>query len=855
MILSPQVKMAEEHVVAVGGAEGANDTHTGTLRPRAVFLVPALDSPQQRQEVVAKIQEFIASESLETCGGVTHVGQVGWEETSQMWSLTSHLMSTCRRHNLLPSERCILLSLHDQYQAIQLCLARINKVKQGEFMAAASDVLDVWKAMYRETVASKTLSEAQHDTEDLEGLNQLTASQESCDPLKKELQEVIKDYRDFLANSVCVDHFGVFECLQGLMKNDPARFREVLSKAYIIEGLEQLPLMERELLKLISDGSQTYRVSVELPFSIAAPPSPSTLNISGIHETSILQTPSRQDKKEEETDYIDDHKDTHEPETHNSNQQTDEKDNNTDNAMSIDTSSSHTKHQTDKTDSMESDTKNTDSQGEAIIQVESEEHTVESINAAPQTPSNRSKHQTDSTESDTKDADSQGKASNAIIQVEKEEKTLEDIIKTTPPQVPKPSERSESEAYLERLFLAHLRLLINTRDELALTLACSMPGREITHQGFTDIRQEAQRKEMPMYQTIVSFILRLRLGGKGYQPEPNNPVLLHAKPLGEFVNAFIRLQNILETQTDSRQGASRVLNGIKTGLEKMKGCLLKRSVIGTVADRLSTALKNLMEAAEGGEGDSESIMPSSLHPSLKHLICLCDVAGGQVYTGGVVDALGGDLLTQLSSSKKTTQTPVRAPSVLNLFRSPEEVLQGKKGEEEEDLETRLKRKMGKTTTAAALPKRYKSDCSWAPVDLSPIHVDKLNHSTSSPIAGPSLKAVGNGTKRPSEDWRDIVASVAQEEECAPETQTSSSPSKSSSLATTKGPREGDDKPKKARTKRSLLKDISNMASKGEETQSKKQKAAEVKKAAPKQKGKKTKPLLQGQRSITSFFKS
>lgn len=57
--------------------------------------------------------------------------------------------------------------------------------------------------------------------------------------------------------------------------------------------------------------------------------------------------------------------------------------------------------------------------------------------------------------------------------------------------------------------------------------------------------------------------------------------------------------------------------------------------------------------------------------------------------------------------------------------------------------------------------RYKSDCSWAPVDLSPIHVDKLNHSTSSPIAGPSLKAVGNGAKRPSEDWRDIVASVTQ----------------------------------------------------------------------------------------------
>ena len=50
----------------------------------------------------------------------------------------------------------------------------------------------------------------------------------------------------------------------------------------------------------------------------------------------------------------------------------------------------------------------------------------------------------------------------------------------------------------------------------------------------------------------MSFILRLRLGGKGYQPEPSNPVLLHAKPLGEFVDALMKLQNILEAQTDCR---------------------------------------------------------------------------------------------------------------------------------------------------------------------------------------------------------------------------------------------------------------------------------------------------------------
>ena len=50
------------------------------------------------------------------------------------------------------------------------------------------------------------------------------------DPLKEELQEVMKDYRDFLANSLCMDHFQVYECLLGLLKDDPGRFRDVFSK-------------------------------------------------------------------------------------------------------------------------------------------------------------------------------------------------------------------------------------------------------------------------------------------------------------------------------------------------------------------------------------------------------------------------------------------------------------------------------------------------------------------------------------------------------------------------------------------------------------------------------------------------
>lgn len=54
------------------------------------------------------------------------------------------------------------------------------------------------------------------------------------------------------------------------------------------------------------------------------------------------------------------------------------------------------------------------------------------------------------------------------------------------------------------------------------------------------------------FQIILSFILRHRLGGKGYQPDPSNPILQQVKPLGEFVDSIMKLQNIVEEVTDPR---------------------------------------------------------------------------------------------------------------------------------------------------------------------------------------------------------------------------------------------------------------------------------------------------------------
>ena len=88
------------------------------------------------------------------------------------------------------------------------------------------------------------------------------------------------------------------------------------------------------------------------------------------------------------------------------------------------------------------------------------------------------------------------------VMTEDLESSLHDYIESIA-RSPLAMDFSDSELYVEQLILAHIRLLINTRDELALAVLCSMPGREITLQAFHEIKDDAQKKNMPMYQVRV----------------------------------------------------------------------------------------------------------------------------------------------------------------------------------------------------------------------------------------------------------------------------------------------------------------------------------------------------------------
>ena len=53
---------------------------------------------------------------------------------------------------------------------------------------------------------------------------------------------------------------------------------------------------------------------------------------------------------------------------------------------------------------------------------------------------------------------------------------------------------------LVQVLLSYLRLLVNTRDELALSQAINIPHRGLAHQQFTALRKVARDKNMPMFQ-------------------------------------------------------------------------------------------------------------------------------------------------------------------------------------------------------------------------------------------------------------------------------------------------------------------------------------------------------------------
>lgn len=69
--------------------------------------------------------------------------------------------------------------------------------------------------------------------------------------------------------------------------------------------------------------------------------------------------------------------------------------------------------------------------------------------------------------------------------------------------------------FAEQVIAGYLELLVNSRNELALARVINVPDRKLDHAAFTDIRHEAELRNMSMYQVgcanlSMEFLSRLQ---------------------------------------------------------------------------------------------------------------------------------------------------------------------------------------------------------------------------------------------------------------------------------------------------------------------------------------------------------
>lgn len=286
---------------------------------------------------------------------------------------------------------------------------------------------------------------------------------------------------------------------------------------------------------------------------------------------------------------------------------------------------------------------------------------------------------------------------------------------------PSQSAGSLNQLYVKLVYVAYLELLVNSRSEFALARCFNIPDRELGLTTFTDLKHEAQKKNMPMYQTALSFIMKVRLGGKGYQPDSSLPITQHVKGLSDFITFTHKLQTIVEEEDTSRVACRKILNVLKKEISKSKDKRIQTSSVEEICDDLQ---KMAAQVIQNVQTQSPAKKPSSGgtplgYKTLRIIHHLVDklVTGVEVLKANSLDVLCDSFSTQHSN------TPVRFPCLLSQFRTPCDDVDSP--ELNKSLAERLLEKQRKATPLHA--KRYKASLDWA----APAHDVQMTDETES----------------------------------------------------------------------------------------------------------------------------
>jgi len=193
-----------------------------------------------------------------------------------------------------------------------------------------------------------------------------------------------------------------------------------------------------------------------------------------------------------------------------------------------------------------------------------------------------------------------------------------------------------------------LRLLICSKDELSLARAVTV-SKLLTNQEFTIVRREAETVKMSMYQTIVSFVRQVGLGGKAYQPGVENGLYSIRESLVEFNRIMEKLQEKMEETSGAVPAVISVVTTLRNWLMKNGVDVDKESVekVEKLAEEVERRLASLQATpARGLMG----------RPAMKLLTGLVDLL-----------ACAGKVETKLVVGK----TPARQSKLVESFKTPQ----------------------------------------------------------------------------------------------------------------------------------------------------------------------------------------
>lgn len=218
---------------------------------------------------------------------------------------------------------------------------------------------------------------------------------------------------------------------------------------------------------------------------------------------------------------------------------------------------------------------------------------------------------------------------------------------------------SRTGEYLTCIVNAIIRVLLNSRDELALATTMASPIIQLPHDAFTELKRVSLKKNMPMCQCAISHIVRLRLGGSNCASSEDSPLRPFVCGLAEFVDLLHKLQTVIE-EDEGDAAVKRVISIIIARIRRSTGFGLNFEAMLSFKNGLLDLATKLSSTHD--PADKQEITDIVGKGALCTLRNISDfLSTRQIYCN----------LSTLLYFPKHEGTPLNVPAMLAYFRTPD----------------------------------------------------------------------------------------------------------------------------------------------------------------------------------------